>query len=219
MNEQAPKNLKSNIVKSFIRNYAMAVAVLLTVTSVWLIFFYLPMQRRLGQTSNSLDAWNSKLREASLSEEMVDELTEKVEQLKKEVEQIESRLFYLEDMPVIARNLVKYAQSHNLRTLAMTPNYEVLTELDESGSPGKPLVKLPIELKLVGRFKSVGDFIQNVDGLSFIFAPDGFRLNANPRIYPDVDATVTGFLFLLKEKRPKETPDANYMRPLTEGTS
>lgn len=211
-----PKNLKSEIVKSFTKKYAIAVSVLLVATSLWLIFFYLPLQRKLGQTSNNLENWNNKLKEASLSEEMVNELTEKVEQLKAEVADIENRLFYLEDIPIIADQLVKYAQSHDLRTVAMTPNYEILTELKESTSPRKPLVKLPLELKLVGRFKSVGEFISNVDKLSFVFAPDGFKMQANPRIYPDIDATVTGFLFLLNEKRSNDTSDAGVKKPVKE---
>jgi Tfp pilus assembly protein PilO len=194
---------QSKIQLAFIRRYALSAGAIVVICAAWLILYFLPLQKQINEASKGVEEWEKKIKAASVSQEAIDGLSDRVASLKDELTNIEKRIFYLSDMPEIASKLVRYGRSHRLKITSMTPNYDVLFDVGELHSQGKPLVKVPLSLKMSGRYISLGGFISEVSSLPFVFSPDGFFLEANPEIHPRIDITVTGFLFLLNEEKKK----------------
>lgn len=207
MEKEQPQNLEKNIQRAFYQKYAIGAIVVIVMFVAWLVVYFLPLQEQITQSEQGIHQWGGKIKAANFSGDTVDRLSQTVDQLKLNIEKIEEKIYYLEDMPLIAKHLLKHGKSYGLEITSMTPNYDVLFEVKSIHSDGKPLIKLPISLQMNGRFKSVGKFISSVGELPFAFAPDGFEFTANPMIYPEVEVTVEGFLFLLNEERKRDVND------------
>ena len=210
MENKPTENLEKSIQSSFFQKYAIAAVVVIAIVTVWLFLYFIPLRRQISLSVNELNQWGSKITASSLTEEQVEKISNIVAQLKVDIKKIEKKIYHLEDMPIIAKELLKYGNSHKLEITSMTPNYDVLFEVKSLHSEGKPLVKLPISIEMTGRYKNIGKFISGVEKLPFAFAPDGFKLTANPVIYPKINITIKGFLFLLNEEKNKKV-SANYL--------
>lgn len=209
MEKKPTENLEKSIQSAFFQKYAIAAVVVIAILAVWLFLYFIPLRRQISLSVNEIDQWGSKIKASILTVEQVEKISNIVAQIKVDIKEIEKKIYYLEDMPIIARELLKYGNSHKLEIESMTPNYDVLFEVKSLHSEGKPLVKLPISIQMTGRYKNIGKFISDVENLPFAFAPDGFELTANPVIYPKIDINVKCFLYLLNEEKSKKVT-ANY---------
>ena len=165
------------------------------------MMFYKPLQARITTYAAQISAWSQKIRMATVSDAAIRGIEQNVQSLEREIDEIEEKIYYLEDMPVIARDLVNYARRHGLSVTAMTPTYDVLFPVKQVEGDSKPLVKLPVEIEMTGRFVNAGRFIEDVGQLPFAFAPDGVQFSADALIYPRIHIKVKGFLFLLNEEK------------------
>ena len=110
-------------------------------------------------------------------------------------------MLFRSDMPGIAKQIIRFASAHRLSVQSMLPNYDVLFPVGSMNKKGQPLVKVPLEIRLTGRYVSLGKFIADTDKLPFVFSPDEVYLEADAKIYPKLRITVKGFLFLLNEEK------------------
>ncbi len=216
MENKSTGNLEKSIQISFFQKYAIAALVVIAIVAAWLFLYFIPLRQQISQSVNGIDQWGSKINGATQTEEQVEKISNVVAQLKVDIKKIEKKIYNLEDMPIIAKELLRYGNSHKLEITSMTPSYDVLFEVKSLHSEGKPLVKLPISIRMTGRYKNIGKFISGVEKLPFAFAPDGFELIANPVIYPKIEIIVKGFLFLLNEERSKKV-SAYYSNSIRKG--
>jgi len=190
--------------RSLLKKYAAAVALIVLLFVSWFVLFYRPTEKRVGDYARQIRVWRQKIRLVSISQDALDKMERSIQNLKEEIARIESKIYYLDDMPLIGKELVAYARRHHLRVEAITPSYDILFPVESVNGKQGPLVKLPVEIDMTGRFVAGGKFIEDIGRLPFAFAPDGVEFVADPAIYPRVHIIMYGFLFLLNKERPVE---------------
>lgn len=197
--------IQDKIQQNFLKKYLIGAGVLIFLIVFWFFFYFKPMQQQIDKYTRDVNQWMLKIKMASVSKDAILKLERNIDSLKVQIGEIESRIFHLDQMQEVADNLIRYARDHHLRVQTMVPNYDVLFPVEDNGE--NPLVKVPLEMRMTGRFISVGRFLEDVDQLPFIYSPDEVFLEADARIYPRLQVRVKGYLFLLSEEKKGESKE------------
>ena len=200
-NSNRHEKLQNRIQQSFLKRYAIMVGIVIILISLWFLFYFLPVQTQIKYYSQDVKEWINKIKLATVKPEDMDRLEKNVDSLATEISKIEKKIYYLDDMPIIAKQLIEYASEHQLQVQTMVPNYTVLFPVENVEAQGKLLVKLPLEIQMIGLFVSAGKFMEDVDHLPFTFAPNEVLMEADAKFYPRIRVTVKGYLFLLNEDK------------------
>jgi len=199
-NSNQQEQFQNKIHQSFIKRYATVAGIVITIVVVWFLFLIMPVNKQIKKYTQDVKEWVDRIKLASVQPGDMNRLEKNVDSLSTEIASIEKKIYYLEEMPTIAKKLLDYATDHQLQIHSMVPNYTVLFPVDQVEAQGKPLVKLPIEIQMIGLFISAGKFIEDVDRLPFAFAADEVTMEADAKYYPKIRITVKGYLFLLNEE-------------------
>lgn len=195
------KNLPGKIQQSFYQKIIIGTLLFSGLIVVWFCIYYQPTRAEISGYARNISQWTQKIRMATVSEDAIGKLAQDVDTLNVQIKKIEERIYYLDDMPDIAKQIIRFASAHRLSVQSMLPNYDVLFPVGQMNKKGQPLVKVPLEIRLTGRYISLGKFITDTDKLPFVFSPDEVYLEADAKIYPRLRITVKGFLFLLNEEK------------------
>lgn len=198
-------SIQDKIQQKFFKKYGLGIGCVIILLVLWFVLFFKPVQNEISNSTQKVNEWIQKIKMATVSKDAILKLEQNVDTLNVQIAKIEERIYHLDDMQYIADELIKYAKRHQLDVQTMVPNYDVLFPVDEG--IGSSLVKVPLEMKLIGRYFSVGRFLTEVDQLPFIYSPDELFLEADARIYPQLRVTIQGYLFLLNEEKTQANID------------
>lgn len=189
--------------QSFLVKYGVAFLAFVLIILGWYFVYFRDAQSQMNRYASQISDWMQKLRTITVSQDAIDGLEADIQKMKEEIEAIERKVYHIEEIREIARQLVVTARSYRLKVISIVPSYDVLFPVEQPQGEQKPLVKLPIEIEMTGRFVNAGRFIEKIPELPFALAPNGVEFHSDPNIYPRLRIVLRGYLFLLNE--PKST--------------
>jgi Tfp pilus assembly protein PilO len=146
-----------------------------------------------------------RIKSLTVSEEELKALEQQIKGIQGEISQIERRIYPKTQLPQIARQIRQRGRIYNLHFRAMIPSYEALLPMGEvqTEEGQSPLIKLPMEFRLEGRYLNFGRFVEKADQYPFIFNLTDVDINFNKDIYPRLDIRMLGYLYLHEEDSEK----------------
>ncbi len=199
--EKSKKSIQYKIQQTFFKKYLAGIGLVIILAILWYVVYFQPMQSSVSNYAKNVNMWQQKIKEASTSNTEITQLEINVDFLKEEIAKIEKKIFHLGEMENIAQELISFAKTYRLKVLAMEPQYDILFPVNQDENTGKLLVKLPLKLKMTGRYISAGKFLDDVGKLPFIFSPDEVSIDADVLMYPQLHITIEGYLFLVNDDK------------------
>ena len=193
--------------QSFLVKYGVALVAFLFIVTGWYVVYFRDAQSQMNRYASQISDWMQKLRTITVSQEALASLETDIEKMKEEITAIERKVYRLEEISSIARQLVSTARAHRLKVVSIVPSYDVLFPVEQPQGEARILVKLPIEIEMIGRFVNAGRFIERIPDLPFALAPNGVEFHSDPTLYPRLRIVLRGYLFLLNEPKVRNKPD------------
>ena len=175
------------------------VVIILAMTIVWYLLFYQPKRTSLKKIKQEITALSEKVKSFAVSDAELTVLRKGIDQKQVDLAGIEARLYAKTELPRIADEIERRGKAHGLQFHAITPSYGALLRVGsvETEEGPSPLIKLPIDFQLEGRYKDFGQFVEEADDYPFIFTVGAVELRHTPELYPRLDIQMTGYVYLL----------------------
>ncbi len=199
--EKSPKKIQDRIQQNFFKKYLIGSGIVIITVILWLVFYFQPIRSSVIKYSTDVKEWKQKISIASISKDEINKFEVIVDNLKSEIKNIEKKIYHVEEIDNIATELINFTKTYGLKVQSMVPDYAILFPLDQVEGTGKLLVKLPLKLKMTGRYKSVGKFLDDIEKLPFIFSVDEVMIDADVLMHPQLRITIKGYLFLLNDQK------------------
>ncbi len=203
MAQKSPKKIQDRIQQSFFKKYLIGISIVLISATMWIMLYFQPIRSSVSKYSLDVQEWKKKIKIASVSQDEITKFEIIVDTLNAEIRSIEKKIYHVEEIDNIAAELIEFTKKYALKVQSMVPDYAILFPLDEKEGKGKLLVKLPLELKLKGRYISIGKFLDNIVKLPFIFSADEVSIDAQVLMHPMLKIAIKGYLFLLNDQKTK----------------
>ncbi|RMF63780.1 MAG: hypothetical protein D6743_10280 [Calditrichaeota bacterium] len=168
-----------------VRTLIVASAVLLIICVGWFFFLYKPEIAKLQVLKEDTEKLMLKLQSLRVNDEQLKALQKQAELQDTELRRLEARLVHKEDLPMLVTALKRRGKRFGLRFDRILPDYDHLMEGGQE-NPARAL-KLVIHLKLQGRYKSLGKFIDSLNDLPYLLSVGEVTLNYDQRIYPELE--------------------------------
>ncbi len=187
--------------KDSVRTLAVASAVLLVIALVWFFVLYQPKRSRLQTLQTESQNVISLIKSFRSSSQEVAGLEKEIEELKQDLEGTRSKILAKEGLGTAIMRLKSEGKKYGLQFQNMIPDYAALAAAKTKGGPGAAVLKLPVHIKLRGRYNSFGRYLASLETLPFLVSFGDMSLAYDTEIFPDVAILFDAVLYMRNDTR------------------
>jgi len=162
---------------------------------LWFFGFYNVQSRKIAEMKLEIVKVNDVLNRAKSSSKGLKKLQDDIKNIRKDIEEIKEKipstdkLLYISD--VIQRNGEKYGlQFHKI-----IPQQDILFS---GQSERSPIVKIPINIWMAGKYFDLGRFIESFDNFPFLLKAGSVKISADDDNYPEMDIYLVAYTYLYR---------------------
>jgi len=163
---------------------------------IWYLVLYKPTRIKNIKFRKEIDDIMLQIRSITVSPVELASLEREYETLEKEVQEEEARIYPKSRLGFVTEQISRRGRVYNLRFISITPSFDTLFPLQGLKKGDSPLIKLPVEFEIQGRYRDFGRFLESLRHLPFAFSIEEVKLVSDPKLYPDLNITMTGFIYL-----------------------
>ncbi|MDZ7373787.1 MAG: type 4a pilus biogenesis protein PilO [candidate division KSB1 bacterium] len=175
-------------------------AIELVVILGWYVLYFHPARRQVHHLREQRNLLRNKVHAAEVAAIQVQQLQARIDSVQREISAVRHRLVALQSLDEVVARLAEHARARGFSFTSVEPDYRVLVEGKFEG----PVGKLPVRIQGTGQFFAVGQFLDTLGELDFLFEPTGTTLQYDPSLYPKLRVYLSGVLYL----RGSEFPEA-----------
>lgn len=171
---------------------------------IWLVLWYQPKNSEIQETRKQIEVMSQRVRAATISQRYLDTLRVQNARIRATIEEKDKRVWPKSVLPRIADQLQRLARRSGLTVRHVLPDFDSLLQLESLDSEGakKPVFRLPVRFVVEGRYRNFGRFLEQTEGLPFLFSVGDFQVRYQEMMYPNLSIGFTGFMFLRDEGSP-----------------
>ena len=165
-------------------------SVLAISAAIYSLMIY-PQKAHIETLSQDITQLVRMVESATAEQRQLLSLEHKVKQYEDSLAFLERRIYERKRLPEVLRTFLEIGHKYNLQFSGIYPKFDDLLE-NKGGGPGNPLIFMPVEIVFNGKFRRVGQYIEQLDKQDFLFSLNRVDMAMNPESYPNINVVVRG---------------------------
>lgn len=184
------------------KDLIISAAILTLFVAGWYLFLYRDLIADTNDLRIKMESDQDSIHFIEKYKNLDIDLKLQIEKLNDEIEVWDSRFPPRSSLVEIARNLIGFCNNHGLQLVDMKPSLFELYALERAGNQvsGQFLIKQLFNLKLRGRYRSLGMMLENMDELSFNVTVSNLSMQVIAGSRPELDIDLDMFLYVRMEQ-------------------
>jgi len=179
-----------------LRTLLIATILLLCVVVGWFFLLFHPQNAKLASLRQRTDGVLANIQSFRTTSQQVAQLDEKISLLQKQLTVASARLVTKPGLSQAVKRIVQEGKKYGLGFDKIIPDYASLVTPGNASATTAPTMKLTLHIKLRGRYKSFGRFLENLDNLPFAVSLGEISLAYDESISPQLEILMDAILFL-----------------------
>ena len=166
------------------QRYIAYSAGLVVLIMVWYLGFYDDQKGKIAQMRAETIKINNDIKRAASSSGRIKVLQDDIEVIKKDVEKMKEKIPSKDRLLYVTKTIERIAKQYGLKLLKISPEKNILFSEED---PGSSIIKIPINIWVVGRYFNLGKFIESFDNFPFLLKAGSITISGDDDNYPELD--------------------------------
>ena len=151
---------------------------------LWFFGFYNVQNRKIAEMKLEIAKINDALNRAKSSSEGIKKLQDDIENIKKDIEKTKEKILSKDKLLYISNVIRRKGEQYGLEFQRIIPQKDILfAEQSESS----PIIKIPINIWMTGKYFDLGRFIESFDNFPFLLKAGTVKISTDDDNYPEID--------------------------------
>ncbi len=179
-----------------LRILIVALVLLVSITLAWFFLIYRPQHDELMSVRDRTQTVLSNIQSFRATSRQVAQLDTKIADLKRALDVTATKLVRKKDLSKVVVQLQRSGIKHGLEFDKIIPDYSSLVPVQEMGNMVPEIMSLTLHMRLRGRYKNLGRFLEHLDSLPFAVSLGELSLAYNERLFPELEILVDAILYV-----------------------
>ncbi len=163
---------------------------------LWFFGFYNIQNRKIAEMKLEIAKINDGLNKAKSSTEGIKKLQDDIENIKRDIEKTKGKIPSKDELLYISNVIQRKGEQYGIHFQRITPQKDILfAEQTESS----PIIKIPINIWMTGKYFDLGRFIESFDDFPFLLKAGSVTISADDNNYPEMDIYLVVYTYLYSE--------------------
>ena len=168
---------------------------LVSIIFLWFFGFYNLQNKKIAEMKIEITKISNDLNRAKSSSEEIKKLQDEITTIKKDTEKMKENIPSKDKLLYISSVIQRRGELYGLEIQRIIPQKDILFA-EQSGS--SPIIRIPIELWITGKYFELGRFIESFDDFPFLLKAGSVTLSADNDRYPEIDIYLEVYAYLYR---------------------
>lgn len=183
------------------KSILIATALLIVIGVTWFFILYRPEVAELQSLKEKTEDVLMSLRSLRVTDAQVNALAERAEALKQDITAVQAKIAPKSQLPAIVEQIRRKGQRYGLKFHNIIPDYNSLLSMSSEQNGQTDILKLTLHIKLQGRYKNLGKFIESLGDLPVYLSIGELSINYQEAIHPELEIYLDTILYLRDVKK------------------
>ena len=172
------------------RRFFIKLMLVIFLCFMWYYFIYIPQIDTLAKLETQLMDFNSKVHMAQTAKVNLVNMRNRYQTEQDRLQKEKSKFVRKQDLGKVAKALQELAKKYDLKLVDFSPGFRDYFEKQD-----EKIIPLPLSVTLVGRYLSIGRFLEEWENLPFYLIPVSIILEKLDKNGYDIQAVIESKLY------------------------